>query len=99
MWKRLKDFYRSEKKLRRAQYLVFPPVECLTKANPATAVCQTHHAEHQPCLPACKSRPGLAQIIPLCAVRLHHQLCFDGDILDAAVVSKGANNTKVNVNY
>ena len=37
--------------------LVFPPVERLSKANPAAAVCQTHRAEHHPRLGARQSQP------------------------------------------
>ena len=84
------------KKTRKGFYLAFPPVECLAKANPATAVCQTHHAEHKPCLAASKSLPHI--IVQVSLLRAVGQLGFDGDILDAAVVCKGANNAQVDIN-
>ena len=96
VWKTLQISWEM-KKTRKGFYLAFPPVECLAKANPAAAVCQTHHTEHQPCLAAFKS-PNHIIVELSFFLRPVAQLCFDGDILDAAVVCKGANNAKVDIN-
>ena len=93
-----------KKRSEKVFYLVFPPVECLAKANPATAVCQTHRAQHQPCFAACQSPScSPAQIIQVIDVLFEaavwlRQLGFAGIILDATVVGEGTNNAKVNIN-
>ena len=47
----------GRKKTQNCARLVFPPVERLSKANPAAAVCQTHRAQHHPRLGARQSQP------------------------------------------